>query len=269
MQKKIADLLSAKGIQFISTIEHHQILSSTNDRVKEIFQTTVSSNSEFALKTLPCLVLADEQTAGRGRGGKLWWSGRGALLFSLGIELSSFSLTRNDLPRLSLATGFAVLQTIRPVLPSEFRVGLHWPNDVYIDDKKICGILIESPKPNLAVIGIGINVNNRFCDIPKDFQSEFENRPITSLIEIVRKKTDALEVLACFVRNFQHHIENCFFSDAWLQEAEASCIQVGRDIRIRQDARWIRGHCLGIAPDASLLVRTESGTETVQSGIVQ
>lgn len=262
MQKQISDLLSTKGIWKIPTIEHHHVLSSTSDRVRKILETAISVD-------LPCLVVADEQTAGRGRAGKVWWSSKEALLFSLGLELSNFLLTRKDLPLLSLATGLSVLQAIQKYLPTKNQVALHWPNDVYVDSKKICGILIESPKPNLAVLGIGINVNNHLADIPNEFYPEFERRPIISMIEILDKKTDILLLLVDFLQKFQYNVEKGLSSDKLIREAEAYCIQVGRNVSISQNGREIQGLCIGIAPDASLLIQTESGIETVHSGIVQ
>lgn len=143
---------------------------------------------------LPCLVIAKTQTAGRGRAGKLWWSGSGALLMSLGFELTAETLLRSDLPELSLKTAEAVKTVLCRRITPECRVAVHPPNDVYADGKKICGILLESPSPKYGIIGIGLNVNNRLADIPPEFRKELMQRSITSLCGILGK-ADSIETL--------------------------------------------------------------------------
>ncbi len=180
----------------IRTFEFHESISSTNDRVKELLGLPV-------LPQLPCLVVARTQSAGRGRGGKTWWSGAGALMLSLGYDIAALKLTRDELPLLSQATALSVLETLREALretprkkrPERQVVALHPPNDVYVDGRKISGILLESPTPKHVVIGIGINVNNRLVDVPREFQEELESRQITSMIEIVGTETDHAELV--------------------------------------------------------------------------
>jgi BirA family biotin operon repressor/biotin-[acetyl-CoA-carboxylase] ligase len=176
----------------IRTIEYYDCISSTNDHLKELLKQSV-------LPRLPYLVVAGRQTAGRGRGNKVWWSGEGSLLMSLGLELNALSLKRTDLPLFSLAAGLAVLKTIRNRLPENKMTGLHLPNDVYVDGKKISGILIESPTPQHLVVGVGINVNNRLSEIPPEFRKEFQNKPITSLIEILNETTDISGLIVDFL----------------------------------------------------------------------
>ncbi|MDR0705156.1 MAG: biotin--[acetyl-CoA-carboxylase] ligase [Planctomycetaceae bacterium] len=176
----------------IRTIEYYDCISSTNDHLKEILKQSV-------LPKLPYLVVARRQTAGRGRGHKVWWSGEGALAMSLALELETLSLKRTDLPLFSLAAGLAVLKTIRNRLPENNVIGLHLPNDVYVDGKKISGILIESPTPQHLVLGVGINVNNRLNEIPPEFRNEFQNKPITSFIEILNETTDISVLIVDFL----------------------------------------------------------------------
>ncbi|MDR2705570.1 MAG: biotin--[acetyl-CoA-carboxylase] ligase [Planctomycetaceae bacterium] len=176
----------------IRTIEYYDCVSSTNDHLKEFLKLSVPPK-------LPCLVVAKRQTAGRGRGNKVWWSGEGALLMSLGLELAAFSLKRTDLPSFSLAAGLAAFKTIRNRLPKNNITELHLPNDVYVDGKKIAGILIESPTPQHLILGIGINVNNRLSEIPPEFRTEFKNKPITSFIEILNETTDISGLIVDFL----------------------------------------------------------------------
>ena len=120
---------------------HHRVTDSTNARVREL-----------AIQGAPhgTLVTADEQTAGRGRQGRSWTAEPGdALLMSL--------LVRGVRPLLPLAAAVAVCDAIEPL-----EAAVKWPNDVWIDRRKVAGILLEGrPQEGWAVIGIGLNVRTR------------------------------------------------------------------------------------------------------------
>ncbi|MDR2117525.1 MAG: biotin--[acetyl-CoA-carboxylase] ligase [Planctomycetaceae bacterium] len=237
----------------IQTIEYYNCISSTNDRIKELLKQSIPPK-------LPCLVVAKQQTAGRGRGNKIWWSGEGALLMSVGFELAALSLKRYDLPLFSLAAGLAVLKTIRNRLPENNLVGLHWPNDIYVDGKKISGILIESPTPQHLVLGIGINVNNRLNEIPSEFRTEFKNKPITSLIEILDETTNHSVLITNFLKLLSNEINRITLEPLELiREAEKYCVQIGKELAIRSNREIIHGYCCGIAPDGSLRLKTPNG----------
>ena len=165
----------------IQTWEYHEEIPSTNDRMKEMLMQPDKPR-------LPCLVVANRQTAGRGRGDKRWWSGEGALLMSLGVELSSGWLTRDQLPILSVAVAQSVINVLHRYLP-QHHIELRLPNDVYVEGKKIGGILLESPAPQYGIVGIGLNVNNRLGDIPPDFLDDLAKRSITSMIELLGRET--------------------------------------------------------------------------------
>lgn len=129
----------------------------------EIVPEIDSTNTELmrrarAGRTEPVLLVAERQTAGRGRLGRSWASGAGdALTFSLALPLAP-----PDWSGLSLAVGVAVAESLHP------RVQLKWPNDVWLDGRKLGGILIETASfagdtaaPRHAVIGVGLNVAPR------------------------------------------------------------------------------------------------------------
>lgn len=162
----------------IRAFEYHDCLDSTNDRVKELLKQSV-------LPELPCLVIARRQTAGRGRGAKSWWSPVGALLMSMGFELDALRLERSELPLLSLGAAMAVLDVCGEYA-AKCECRLHFPNDVYVDGRKISGILLESPTPRHVVVGIGVNVNNRLAGVPPEY---FDRTPI-SLIDLLGVETE-------------------------------------------------------------------------------
>jgi biotin-(acetyl-CoA carboxylase) ligase len=85
---------------------------------------------------------------------------------------------------------------------------VHLPNDVYVDNKKICGILLESPTPQYGIIGVGLNVNNRLCDVPADFLDEIAERPITSMIELLGRETGIPRLIDELLREWGYIISH-------------------------------------------------------------
>lgn len=127
-------------------IEWHDSLGSTNDRARELAAEGVVHGH---------VVGTEEQTSGRGRKGADWFSGPGrGLAFSVVVRPG---WPRNRWGWLSLAAGLAVCRSLEEM---ELAPEIKWPNDILLSSRKACGILIESAG-EWAVIGIGINVNER------------------------------------------------------------------------------------------------------------
>ena len=136
----------------------------------EVLPQIDSTNSELmrrarAGQTDPTLLVAEYQTAGRGRMGRTWLSAdgqrnsAGPLTFSLGI-----SLHRQEWSGLSLAVGVCVANALRAAMAADqaLGLGLKWPNDLWWQGRKLGGILIETSGqslPRYAVIGVGINID--------------------------------------------------------------------------------------------------------------
>ena len=174
---------------FVADVEHHASMASTNDRA-------IAAAAESAVR-LPLLILADAQTAGRGRGSNRWWTGHGSLAFSLLLGpvgsdqrvstsagppdsgIGEPALARSELvppydlqaqrptPLIALAAGVAVVDALTPLVPGR-EIGIHWPNDVMQDGRKLAGILIEVLPCGKQVIGIGINTNNSAAEAPAE-----------------------------------------------------------------------------------------------------
>ncbi len=123
----------------------------------EVLPEIDSTNSELMRRARagqldPILLVAEQQSAGRGRLGRSWSSGvpTTALTFSLGLPLAP-----QDWSGLSLAVGLSVVESLHPALK------LKWPNDIWLEDRKLAGILIETvsvAEQRYAVIGVGINI---------------------------------------------------------------------------------------------------------------
>ena len=108
------------------------------------------------------VVVAESQTAGRGRLDRSWVSPpRAGLTFSV---LARPELPASQLPWLPLLTGLAVATALRD--HADVAAELKWPNDVLVEDRKVCGVLVEVPATGAAVLGIGLNVTTRADELP-------------------------------------------------------------------------------------------------------
>jgi BirA family biotin operon repressor/biotin-[acetyl-CoA-carboxylase] ligase len=127
--------------------EHHETIGSTNDRARELAEQGAAHGT---------LVTADEQTSGRGRQGRAWATPRGTAI-AASLVLREFD------ELLPLRAGLAVADVAGP------NALVKWPNDVWIDGRKVAGILAESrSEPRWAVLGIGVNVAVDVDRLPED-----------------------------------------------------------------------------------------------------
>lgn len=208
----------------------------------------------------PALVLAEMQTAGRGRGGNRWFSQEGALTFSLVVE---YELPPSERAQVALLAGLAVCEALREQHPTGI-FQLKWPNDVYLHGKKACGILVEGSGPRYLIIGIGINVNNSLADLPAEVQAR-----AISLADAAGHTFDITTVLLSVVRHLTailavHKEQRHSFAAAFA----SYCLLTGKIVTVRAGAEMIVGRCLGIAADGALQLQTESGTRAILSGEV-
>ena len=99
-------------------------------------------------------LVADRQTAGKGRQGRVWFDGYGNFMGSTVVRLAA-----DDPPpsTLALVTGLAVFETVSPLIPPPHQARLKWPNDVLIGEAKLCGVLLER-SGDAVIVGIGVNL---------------------------------------------------------------------------------------------------------------
>jgi BirA family biotin operon repressor/biotin-[acetyl-CoA-carboxylase] ligase len=214
---------------------------------------------------LPAVVVAERQTAGRGRGANRWWSAEGALTLSVVLEPSHFGIAVARWPALSLAVGAAATTAAAAFAPAgDFR--LKWPNDVFAAGRKLGGVLIE-PVPERSdrlVIGIGLNVNNSLRDAP----AEIRGRAAT-LCELAGGPVDGEAVLQAVVRQLLDDLAALGREDAMLVARwRGLCFLTGRSIVVEDCGRVTAGTCLGIDDDGALRVQTDRCVERLFSGIV-
>jgi BirA family biotin operon repressor/biotin-[acetyl-CoA-carboxylase] ligase len=157
---------------------HIDVVGSTNDRARELAAAGAPHGT---------VVVAEEQTAGRGRQGRRWLAPRGrALTFSVVIEVGRpEQLDAGDAALLPVAAGVAVAEACEAVAPVRCR--LKWPNDVWIGDRKLAGILIEArPGEGWAVIGIGINVDTDAHELGPELREAATSLRIASKAPVPR-----------------------------------------------------------------------------------
>ena len=165
--------------------EHHATIGSTNDRAP--------SSSVSATNQSPFLTRRSGRATNRRsrpRPECLRWTGPGSLAFSLlvGDEWLA-DLPAQSRPMTALAVGLAVVETIRPHVVGH-DLAIHWPNDVLLDGRKLAGILIESPRPDRMVIGIGVNVNNNVADAPAELRGR-----VISVRDVTNRLHDRSQLL--------------------------------------------------------------------------
>jgi BirA family biotin operon repressor/biotin-[acetyl-CoA-carboxylase] ligase len=237
---------------FIADVEHYASISSTNDRA-------IEEASEPGAR-LPLLVLADDQTAGRGRGSNRWWTGQGSLAFSL--LLGSEPASRPSV-MISLAAGVAVIDSLAPLVPGH-EIGIRWPNDVMLDGRKLAGILIEVLPGGKHVIGIGINTNNTAADAPAEVRDR-----VATLRDATECECDPTDLLIAILNRLQERLAELARSPAQIAaRTNELCLQRGTNMQIRQGAQTIEGTCREIAADGAIILDVGGQLRAVYSGIV-
>jgi BirA family biotin operon repressor/biotin-[acetyl-CoA-carboxylase] ligase len=205
---------------------HLRRVDSTNERARALAQDGAPHGT---------LVTAAEQTAGRGRQGRLWVAPPGsALLMSL--------VLRAWPPLLPLAAGVAVAET------AGGEAAIKWPNDVLVGGRKVAGILVEArTQAGWAVLGAGINVAVRLEDLPPELQS------IAGTLD--RQPEDVEGVLAELVGSLER----------WLAATDAEILEAvrARDALAGAAVSWSGGHGVarGIDDGGRLLVSAAGGEE--------
>ncbi|XOV91884.1 MAG: biotin--[acetyl-CoA-carboxylase] ligase [Bacteroidota bacterium] len=142
------------------------------------------------------IIATDFQTKGKGQRGNMWSSERGKnLLFSIFIQPENLNVSEAYL--LNIVSGLSMVEMIKKINPS-LNCKLKWPNDVYISDRKISGILIETSLSNrfdYAVIGIGLNVNQTYFPLSSATSLKIETGEDYNLSKLLENYAECFEPL--------------------------------------------------------------------------
>lgn len=241
-------------------LEHVDEVGSTN---------AVLADRARAGEAAGVVLVAERQTAGRGRLGRDW-------VVAPGSSLVVSVLLQPDVPAerwawLPLLTGLAVARAVSgPVSSAGGEVRLKWPNDVLVDGpdgkQKVCGILLErvdgpggpTSRP-AAVVGVGLNVAQSRDELPV---------PTATSLALAGAEVTREQLLVDLLAELRAAY------DAWVGGADlrddylAACSTVGRDVRVTLPAGELEGRAVDVDPDGRLVVRTSSGDERLGAGDV-
>jgi len=246
-----------RGAIFGAHLHHFYKIGSTNTAAMTAAAEGAEEGSVF---------LAEEQTAGRGRGSNAWQSPR-----SSGIYCSV--ILRPKLPPsealiLSLAAGLAVRAAIEQV-DARVQPDLKWPNDLLIDGQKVCGILTEMnaevTQVRHVVVGMGINVNQ--ASFPAELNA-------TSLRLVTGSEWSRVELVGALLKSLDREYRQLLGepgarTSILRRFSENSSWVLGKDVRIEENGSDFEGTTEGLDARGFLRVRTASGVQTVLSGTVR
>ena len=232
------------------TVRHYASIDSTNSEAKRLLAAGLTGNA---------FVFAEEQSAGRGRQGKSFYSPKGTGLYFSYIFHPQKTLS--DAVFITTAAAVSVVRAIEHV--SSLRPQIKWVNDVYLGQKKLCGILteavsdFESGTLESVIVGVGINVST------EAFPPELEVIATSLPTQTVTKKA-LLQALAEELIRVSKDLEN----PAILEDYRAHSLVIGKEITFTRGGESRKGKAFAIDEKGALLVAAENGTERLSSGEV-
>jgi len=223
---------------------------------KVIYYPSLTSTMEVAKREAQLgaaegtVIIADEQTAGRGRIKRAWLSPKGSIALSIILYPSVVNL-----PSFIMLASLAVVHSIEAV--TGLRSQIKWPNDVLVNDRKVCGILIESSVRgkivDYAIIGIGVNVNLKLSDFPEILSTA------TSLSAELGRDVSRLRI----IRRILLEVERLYLAlqtgESIYEEWRDSLVTLGRRVRVKSGKTVYEGVAESVARDGSLLLRHSNG----------
>jgi BirA family biotin operon repressor/biotin-[acetyl-CoA-carboxylase] ligase len=247
---------------FASRVLHVETVGSTNDIALD--EARHASAAEQTARVEGLVVVADQQTAGRGRRGHAWFSPPGAGLY-VSVVLAP-SRAQVDPRRATLLTtiaaGVAVAEGIGSA--TALRADLKWPNDLYVSQRKLGGILAESAGADLVVVGYGINV--AAAALPPELRGRATSIE-AELGRAIEREVVLIETLAALAARYGDLMAGRFDAilDAWRLRAPGAS---GARVSWTVSGRRLSGVTEGIADDGALLVRVAGRVERIVAGEV-
>lgn len=234
---------------------------------KTIYLKKTDSTNAFAKKhdfTENTLIIADCQTSGKGRTGKVWVSPAGSGIYMSFVLFPQVNV--NEIMQFTLICGMAVCEALSAICGENFRI--KWPNDIVFGGKKVCGILTEcvcaGEKVKKCISGVGINVNTTdFPDEIKDIATSLSEicGKNFSREEIIRKITDIFEkyyILLVYKKDIKKIIE----------KYKSLCINIGKKVSANGTQTFF-GTATDISEKGELVITDENGIKFfVNSGEV-
>ncbi len=205
------------------------------------------------------VIIAEEQKKGKGRLGRSWFSPRGGIWLSIILYPP---LPPSYIPRITLMTAVVVVKALRECTSIEPQI--KWPNDIFIKEEKLGGILTEMNAEldiiNWVIVGVGLNVNIDYQDFPEELRDKS-----TSLKEVLGRKISRVKLGQVLLQKFEKYYEQLKRKEFLpiLEEWKAYSSTLGKDITLDTGEKIIQGRAVDISPEGALLLRKEDG-ELVQ-----
>lgn len=238
IREQLADEYRSMGVCIYDTID------STNDEAKRQWKEN---------KKAPCLFVSDEQTGGRGRRGRSFYSPKGTGLYMSLLLQPKAGL--EDAVHITTATAVIVAKALKKCTGAD--IGIKWVNDLYLGDKKICGILTEAVmEPDATenpavVVGIGINLSTEV------FPAEL--REIAGGLGAFGISADINALTARIVNgllDFSKDMHDCSFVDDYRKMS----VVLGKEIRYNEGDALITARALDIDSEGGLMVELQDGS---------
>jgi BirA family biotin operon repressor/biotin-[acetyl-CoA-carboxylase] ligase len=215
----------------IQEVVRFKDVSSTQDTAKRF----IHRHQEMA-------IVAQHQRRGRGRHGREWSSPTG------GLYLSLILFPKNRMTLIPFLASLSVVRLLEHYTLSS--IAIHWPNDVLLNDKKICGVICEQNKDSV-ICGVGLNVNS--VDLPSNLGNA------TTMTRETGEIYDLDDVLACFIRIFNPLYEELLERGLRVEEALNYITGIGEVVEVVTKNATFTATVCDVNSDWSLLVRDERG----------
>lgn len=242
----VARVQAALRTQIIGQrIVYHASLGSTNDLAKELAEAGAAEGT---------LVIADEQTSGRGRLGRRWLSPpRLNLLLSL---IFRPTLSPSQVQRLTMICSLAAADAIRQVAGLEAQI--KWPNDILLAGKKAGGILTElgfrGDALAYAIVGLGLNVNLRAEQLPEELRGV-----ATSIAQVAGRPIPREPLLCALLERIEQRYEQLRGGQVPVAEWAARLATLGKAVRVSEGGGTIEGYAEAVDADGALWLRLADG----------
>lgn len=243
--EEISEYLKTKYIG--REIYYFDSINSTNTKAKEL---------AYSIKTEGAVVIAEEQTSGRGRLGRNWSSPN-----KKGIWMSIIlkpQIEPQDAAKITQVAAAAVWKAINQI---GVKTQIKWPNDIVFNGKKVCGILTEMSgelnRLNYLVVGIGINANTTISEFPEEIRDMATSLKVETGKEIKRKELIAL------ILNYFEELYNNFTKNRSIASSIKICREnsalIGKDVRLTLRGEEKEVKAMDINEDGELIVQDKDG----------
>lgn len=228
-------------------IHYFREVDSTNEVAKKLAQEGAPEGT---------IVIAESQSRGRGRRGKTWVSPLGGAWMSIVLRPDTLPI---NAPQLTFTAGVAAAKTIKDEYSLD--VGIKWPNDILIENKKVCGILTEiSTEMNTidyVVVGIGIDANIDLNLIPPELRDT-----ATSLKNELNEDISRMILVQKFLDNFEKMYDE-FNSGNFqniLKKWRRYSKTIGSKVEVKTGTKFIKGEAVGVTREGALILELEDGS---------